>query len=85
MREHIKQEEILRLMAEGWEMGHSTTIDAYTWLQKGKVGHGGEHRNVHSSTFAALRRRDLIQSTGYRFPTETYVLTETPMQGDEHE
>jgi len=79
MKRFATQEEILRLMAEGWELGHSTSGwggGPWGWLQKQGLGRGGETISVRANTAWALMRKGLIKSTGFGFPTERYVLSD---------
>jgi len=70
------QEEVLNLMANGWELGQSTTYDGRSWLQQGGVGKGGKSKTISANTIHALFKRKLIHSKKYRFPHRTYTLTE---------
>lgn len=70
------QLEVLRLMADGWELGSSVSSQrSSTWLQKGGCGRGGESQTVSANTIAALWNRDLIEFGERSFPTQTYKLT----------
>jgi hypothetical protein len=65
-------DEILSLMANGWELGKSTTGRA--WIQKGGVGHGGEAKKVHASTMRSLLDKGLVELFKPGFPTARYRL-----------
>lgn len=41
-------------MRNGWEAAHSSGSD---WIQKGKIGYGGEAIKVNSHTFFGLYKR----------------------------
>ena len=78
-RKGATQAEVLRLMAEGWELGHDTAFGArgggcWGWLQRGGLGRGGECIDVHGSVAKALIRRGLIRRERLSFPTERWVL-----------
>ena len=70
------QSEILRMMATGWELGLSMTMDGGFWIQKGGLGRGGDSQNVHHGTAGALENRGLIERCEYSFPTQRLRLTE---------
>lgn len=57
------QQEIMRYLANGWELGVSqgwrSNPDRY-WLQEGKIGHGGKSKKVNAGT-----ARRLIYKTNY--------------------
>lgn len=55
------QIETLLIMAEGYEAGYSHIFTQKAWLQKGKVGHGGEAKKLTLGTFNSLRRNKLIE------------------------
>lgn len=54
---------VIRTMREGWELARSGGWGAGAWMQKGKIGHGGEHRTVNQSTFFGLYDRGLLKQT----------------------
>lgn len=74
-----KQAEVIKLMSEGWELGHNKSdIRGYsnTWLQKDGLGRGGETKEVHFNTFQALLSKKLIYDKSLRnYPTTLYALT----------
>lgn len=70
-----KQQEVLDMMASGWELGSSTTTDGHAWIQQGGIGKGGKSKNVHTGTVQALYDRKLITQK-YGFPASTYTLTD---------
>lgn len=66
---------VLRFMNSGWELGSGTgSQDGPPFLQKGKVGYGGDSTNTNWNTIAGLLNRKLIKQH-YKFPTATYSLT----------
>lgn len=71
-----KQSEVIRLMREGWELGHSCKMEGRSWIQKGGIGKGGNFKNVNSNTFQAIYDRKLIVAIERSFPTHKYALTE---------
>ncbi len=73
------QEHVIHQMKNGWELGISSGIKSYCWLQEGKVGHGGNVENVSWKTIFALHARGLIDWT-YKFPTAVAYLTEKGKQ-----
>jgi hypothetical protein len=71
------QDEILKLLREGWAIGLSGGQHASWWMQKNGLGRGGEHRDVHSASAFALYKKGLIEIKGARsFPHTEYQLTE---------
>ena len=70
------QMDVITLMAQGWSLGRGNGFTPTAWIQEGKLGHGGQARDVHMGTFCALLRKGFIKSKGYHFPTEEFVLTE---------
>jgi len=71
---------ILRLMANGWELGYSSSSFAgnYYWIQKGGLGRDGEAKNVHFRTAYSLYKNGLIERSSNKpqFPTTHYHLSE---------
>lgn len=53
--------EVVELMRDGWELGRSGGWGAGAWLQKGKIGYGGEMRRVSQATFFGLYDRGLLK------------------------
>lgn len=68
------QQGVLAMMADGWELGSSSTFTGGSWLQKGGLGRGGESRVVSSATVTALVRAGAIKQH-YGFPTSRYTIT----------
>lgn len=66
---------VIDLMANDWELGHSSGMRASVWLQRGGCGRGGDTRQVHASTFYGLYQRKLIRERKRDCPTTTYQLT----------
>jgi len=54
---------VLRLMAEGWELGFDTSgrSDGRWWIQKGGLGHGGATEELDVPIVEGLIRRKLIE------------------------
>ena len=69
---------VLKLMAEGWELGVSSSAQgSRAWLQKEGLGKGGEVQSLSIATVHALRKRGFIVSlTEYGFPTGCNTLTD---------
>ncbi len=70
------QEEVLRLMAEDWELGTTGGFEPRYWLQKGGIGRSGESKTVSSATFFALWDKGLIEKESAKFPFTYYKLTD---------
>jgi uncharacterized protein YjhX (UPF0386 family) len=70
-----RQQEVVDLLSDGWEIGFSNTFNGSVWIQKGGVGRGGETRNVHTATVFALLDRGIIMCVRSGFPTSCYRLT----------
>lgn len=56
-----KMIEAIRLMREGYELGHNTGYFASVWLQHGGCGNGGNHAKISFSTFFAIQKRNLVE------------------------
>lgn len=60
------QEEVLRLMREGWEFGHSygyrPGCRSRYWLQKPGLCRGGESKEVHGATGNRMVRRGVVKA-----------------------
>jgi len=69
------QQEILDLMANGWELAEYTDYDGGWRIQKGGIGKGGESRTVNCKTAFALWNKDLIKpvSNEFEFPSRSLV------------
>lgn len=72
------QREVLRLMADGWELCHSGGISPTISIQEGGAGKGGRSRSVRSDTWGGLLGRGLLIKAG-RGPGlgTVYKLTDT--------
>ena len=70
-----RQQEVIDLLSEGWEIGWSNTFDGSVWIQKGGAGKGGESKKVHAATALSLRDMGLITCVKDSFPTSCYRLT----------
>lgn len=71
-----RQQKIIDLMAAGWELGVSGSMDFRAWLQRDGIGRGGPTENLNGNTFTSLSRRKLIRQKEQRFPTSKWELTE---------
>ena len=73
------QEEVLRLMSKGWELGRSSSIGdgRQWWMQKGRLGYGGETKSLNARTCWKLYHLGLIEkpNPNLEFPTEHWRLT----------
>ena len=76
MKLSIIQQEVLRLMREGWELGSTSGPEPRYWLQKGGIGWSGESKEVRFSTYSSLKKKGLIEQASYKFPFVYYRLTE---------
>ena len=70
------QKEIVGLMKDGWELGHSQGMHPRAWIQKGGVGRGGDTMKMSMSTFHVLLDKNLVELSLKSFPTSKYNLTE---------
>ena len=68
------QQEVVNLLSDGWEIGHSLTFDGRFWIQKGGAGRGGESKNLNANTACALIKAGIIICTERGFPTARYSL-----------
>ncbi len=74
------QQEIMDLIAQGWELGSSAGLGGRCWIQKGGLSKGGESKNVSSSTVHTLEYLGYIERGESHFPTLHYRLkTEKPV------
>lgn len=76
-----RQQRVIDLMTEGWELGKPVTFNGRTWLQRDGVGRGGQTEDVHKATFINLYRRGLIKLAKNGFPTQRWKLV-IPPDGD---
>ena len=70
------QQLVIDKMNDGWELGSTVGYRSYSgscWLQKGKLGYGGETIRTSHATLNSLLRRKLIKHI-YGFPTSKYIL-----------
>ena len=74
MKISATQQEILDLMANGWELSQSTGIDSWWTIQKGGTGRGGETRTVSSATAYVLLDKGFIKMKSDGFPKRKYCL-----------
>lgn len=80
-----RQQEVIDLMNDGWEMGVSVTMDSRCWLQKNGVGRGGKTLRVHGGTFNSLWDKGLIEPCEYSFPTRKYRLAKSAIEHEQGE
>lgn len=74
------QMKVLRLMADGWELGVSSGITSRRWLQKNGLGRGGPVEDVRQDVFFALYKKGLLKKTKHSFPSSTWGLTDDAME-----
>ena len=67
-----KQQRVLDMMAEGWELGLYGGLNPSAILQKRGIGKGGAVESVHLGTFVALRRHGKIQCKKQGSPVSIY-------------
>lgn len=70
-----RQREVLRLMANGWELGCDPGYRGRKWLQRGGIGSGLDTRPVHGQTLDALSHRLLVRQCGTHAGIMLYELT----------
>lgn len=71
------QQHVIDRMKSGWQLGTSTGLNSFSWLQKDGCGRGGEAEDVHGNTVRALSDRKLIVVDREGFPLRTYKLPES--------
>ena len=72
-----RQQEILQLMLDGWELGQSLNLHSSFWLQKGGLGKGGEAKhNISPDVCFTLYKKGYIRTKYRKFPREAFELTE---------
>ena len=71
-----RQVVVIKMLAEGWHLGLSTSGNRYTWLQKDGLGKGGEAKSVHNQTVSSLFRAQLIEPGPYSFPSREWFLSD---------
>ena len=69
-----KQQEVIDLMNNGWELGQTTGYSSRTWLQKGGIGRGGEAKTISSSTLLALHKKRVIKLRLEHYPFKYWEL-----------
>ena len=69
------QREVLEKMVAGWALCVSISFDSRVWLQQNGCGRGGTSRDVHRSSFTALRQKKLVILERSDFPTSCWELT----------
>lgn len=72
------QEEVVKLMKDGWELGRSDKYpnDGHSWkLQKGGIGKGGEVKRLNGRSCQNLWDKKVIQPKGsYGVRTQPFIL-----------
>lgn len=69
------QKGVVKLMREGWEIGHRKGFDPSAWIQEGKIGHGGRSKSMLLSTYVALCNAGIIEKCRDGYPSDAYTLT----------
>lgn len=70
------QQDVVDKMQSGWELGVSMGSETRCWLQKGRLGRGGETKTVHYNTFWSLWNKEIIVLVGLKYPLRRYKLVE---------
>ena len=72
------QNNVIKTMQSGWELGLSQRISGEfsAWLQI-KVGHGGKCQNITMATFNSLKNKGLLIEVRKNYPTDVYHLSES--------
>jgi len=70
-----KQQQVIDLMQDGWQLGRDNHNNGRSWLQKGGIGHGGESVSVSRSTVDSLEKKGLIKSK-WGFPMTIFSLAQ---------
>ena len=68
------QQEVIKLMSDGWEMGQSMVFDGGYYLQKGGIGRGGKSKRLNANTACALKDRGIVICFEHKFPSALYKL-----------
>ena len=61
------QQKVLDLLHNDWELGVSHAFGQRCWLQKGKIGEGGESIDISHATLGVLFDKGLIERRGKRY------------------
>lgn len=69
------QNQILKLINNGWEFGKSK-LTGECWIEEGGIGSGGNKVGIHGNMFNSLYKKGIILSTGTGFPVELFKLSE---------
>jgi len=77
-----RQQEVIDLLSNGWELGWGLDIGGTCWIQKGGAGRGGESRKVSIATARALREAGKVVCVENKFPTARYRVSPTVELGD---
>jgi len=77
MKPTKSQIEVLELMADGWNLGWSSSFYSRgCWLQKGRIGHGGTCKRLSVNTAEVLCKNEWIRRVGQeRFPSTEYTIS----------
>lgn len=74
MKPTKKQQEVLDLMHEGWELGSDMGWNPFAWLQKNGLGRGGATVKVSMATLHSLRDKGFIRLASTNYPLRRYEL-----------
>lgn len=69
-----RQQEVIDLMKQGWELGLSSGWHTWCSIQQGGQGKGGESRNININTLNSLQEKKLIEFDYEKYPTKIYRL-----------
>jgi hypothetical protein len=70
-----KQQQVIDLMQDGWQLGMDNFNNGRTWLQKNGIGHGGDCIDVRRNTVESLEKKGLIKAK-WGFPTSIFSLAQ---------
>ncbi len=70
-----KQQQVIDLMQDGWQLGRDNHNNGRSWLQKNGIGRGGESIDVSRSTVNSLEKKGLIKGK-WGFPMTIFSLAQ---------
>jgi hypothetical protein len=71
-----RQRKALALLDDGWTACWSGGLGAGAFIQKGKIGYGGESRTLHALTLHALTQKKLVQRYGGGIGSTHYKISQ---------
>ncbi len=72
-----KQQEVVDLIKDGWELGSYVGPGGHSVLQKPGIGKGGEVKSVLTTTVSKLLYLGVIERAEYKWPCQHYALAGT--------